>query len=59
MADAIQLVSKLRVTLTERDTCDKAFQKMFLSMYTAMAVEHKVPQVSDDVLDLFTDTTPP
>jgi hypothetical protein len=26
-------------------------------MYTAMAAKHKVPQVSDDVLDLFTDTT--
>jgi hypothetical protein len=48
--DAIKLVSKLRVTLTEQDTRDKAIQKMFLSMYTAMAAKHKVPQVSDDVL---------
>jgi hypothetical protein len=47
--DAVKLVSKLRVTLTEQDTHDKAFQKMFLSMYTAMAAKHKVPQVSDDV----------
>jgi hypothetical protein len=45
--------------LTEQDTCDKAFQKMILSMYTAMAAENKVPQVSGNVLDLFTDTTPP
>jgi hypothetical protein len=48
--DAIKLVSELRVTLTEQDTCDKAFQKMFLSMYTAMAAENKVSQVSDNVL---------
>jgi hypothetical protein len=57
--DAIKLVSELRVTLTEQDTRNKAFQKMFLPMYTAMAAKNKVPQVSDNILDLFTDTPPP
>jgi hypothetical protein len=53
--DAIKAVSDLKIVLVERETRDKAFQKMFLAMYAAMAADNKVPAVSNTVLELFAD----
>lgn len=53
--DAIKAVSDLKIVLVERETRNKAFQKMFLAMYAAMAADNKVPAVSNTVLELFAD----
>ena len=53
--EAIEAVTKLQVTLVQRENRDKIFQKMILAMYSAMADDNKVPPVTQELMNLFQD----